>query len=126
MNAVEVVSELMARVSSPWGGFGAELSSSAGFFGSHSDFVWVSVFGLSLGFFWARVSLPQGGFGAFLRAAGRVRRNSIESGRGSFGVDGEGVVAAGKVRHRTLLQCKIFLILVELCKSDTFEIRISE
>ena len=121
---VEVVSELMARVLSPRGGFGAKLSSSAGFFGSHSDFVWVSIFGLFLGFFW--VSLPQGGFGAFLRAAGRVRWNSIESGRRSFGADGEGAVAAGRVRRQTLLQCKFFLVLVELCKSDTFEIRISE
>ena len=72
--------ERRARVLVPRGGFDAELSSSAGFFGSRSDFFWVSLFGLSLGFIWARVSLSQGGFGAILRAAGRVRQNSFESG----------------------------------------------
>ena len=126
MNPVEVVSERRATILTPRGGFGAELSSHAGFFGSRSDFVWISVFGLSLGFFSARFSLPQGGFGAFLRAARRVRRNSIESGRGSFGAKGDDSGATGRVRRQTLLQRKFFLVLVELCKSDTFEIRIFE
>ena len=89
------------------------------FFGFRSlDFLWVSFEGMRR----ARVSSPRGGFGAILFAVGRVRRNSFGPGQGSFGADGEGVVAAGRVRRRTLLQRKIFLVLVQLCKSDTFVI----
>ena len=34
----------------------------------------------------------------------------------SFGADGEGDVAAGRVRRRTLLHRVIFLVLVQLCR----------
>ena len=74
----------------PWGGFGAELSSSAGFFGSRSDFFWVSLFGLSLGFIWARVSLSQGGFGEIpLNPVEAVseRMARVSSPRGGFGAE---------------------------------------
>ena len=63
----------MARVLSPRGGFGAELSSKAIFFGFRVDFLWVSLLQFSLGFVWEGFVAARGGFSAILFAAGRVR-----------------------------------------------------
>ena len=63
---------VMARVVSPRGGFGAELSSSAILFGFRVDFLWVSLLRFSLGFVWEGFVAARGGFSAILFAAGRV------------------------------------------------------
>ena len=173
----------MARVLSPRGGFGAELSPRAILFGFKVDFIWVSLLRLSLGFVWEGFVAARGGFSAILFAAGRVRsrqfarewqmcrrrgegsapnsppgRFSLGLGwilfgcrsfdslwvsfgrvsslrgegsaqfcslRGGFGhrsllAYGEGVVAAGRVRRRTLLQREFFLHLAKFVPRHIF------
>ena len=63
----------MARVLSPRGGFGAELSPRVILFGFRVDFIWVSLLRFSLGFVWEGFISARGGFSAILFAAGRVR-----------------------------------------------------
>ena len=85
-----------SRVSSLRGGFGAELSSSAIFF-------WIR---------WVMSACERRGFRSHSSA-----REARGSPRGGFGeiilVPVEGVVAAGRVRRRTLLQREILLVPVE-------------
>ena len=64
---------VMARVLSPRGGFGAELSSRAILFGFRVDFLWVSLLRFSLGFVWEGFVAARGGFSAILFTVGRVR-----------------------------------------------------
>ena len=63
----------MARVLSPRGGFGAELSPMAILFGFRVDFIWVSLLRFSLGFVWEGFVAVRGGLSTILFAAGRVQ-----------------------------------------------------